>query len=246
MNTACITLGAACLLYYAVMAVYAGPSVNFGWFWIALGAAFLLAAYLDHFNAPALIWCRRALLALLGAGILLILLLSIPVIRGMVPADADPPGTVIVLGAQVRGTRPSRSLLKRLEKAEAFARENPDSVLILSGGKGEDEEISEAQCMWNWLTEAGIDEKRLIKEDRSTTTRENLVFSDRLAGCAKDACGIISNNFHICRALRIARREGYADPVGIPAAGDPLMQVHNVVRETAALAAEMVRERKIW
>ena len=153
----------------------------------------------------------------------------------MSAADAGPYGAIIVLGAQVKGTRPSRSLLMRLERARSYALENPDTILILSGGQGPGEDISEARCMYEYLTQAGIPEEQLVLEDRSTSTHENLVFSDELTNCSRTSCGIISNSFHIYRALLLARKAGYADPAGIPAQSDPVLVVHLVVREAAAL-----------
>ena len=148
---------------------------------------------------------------------------------------------MVVLGAQVRGTSPSRALKRRLEKAAQYARENPETVLILSGGQGDNEDISEAQCMRDYLTAAGIGEERLRMEDRSTTTRENLIFSDELTGCAQEPCGILSNTFHVFRAVTLAKELGYRSPAGIPARSDPVMQLHYVVRETVALGTEKLK-----
>ena len=94
--------------------------------------------------------------------------------------------------------------------------------------------------MWNELTKAGVDEERLILEDQSTTTRENLVFSDRLCGCAKKRCGILSNDFHLYRALKLARKLGYEDVYGIAGESEVLMKPHYIVREAAALIKQAV------
>ena len=233
MDGVCLILGAACLAYYALIAAYAGPSADFAWFWILLSAAFLGIAFLGRNQLFPLL--RKILLFGTWAGICLILILSIPVLRGLKGSAQQEADYAIVLGAQVKGTLPSRALKKRLDRAFSWAQEYPDGILILSGGQGDGEDIPEAQCMWNDLTGRGIDPERLIMEDRSVSTRENLEFSDRLTGCAGKRCGIISNNFHICRALLLAKKLGYADPAGIPAASDPLMQLHYIVRETAAL-----------
>ena len=249
MDGVCLILGAACLAYYALIAAYAGPSADFAWFWILLSAAFLGIAFLGRNQLFPLL--RKILLFGTWAGICLILILSIPVLRGLKGSAQQEADYAIVLGAQVKGTLPSRALKKRLDRAFSWAQEYPDGILILSGGQGDGEDIPEAQCMWNDLTGRGIDPERLIMEDRSASTRETLEFSDRLTGCAGSAaphwcrpsmtgcagkrCGIISNNFHICRALLLAKKLGYADPAGIPAASDPLMQLHYIVRETAAL-----------
>jgi uncharacterized SAM-binding protein YcdF (DUF218 family) len=239
MDGTCLILGAACLAYYALIAVYAGPSANFAWFWILLSAAFLGIAYLGKNQLFPLL--RKVLLFGTSAGICLILILSIPVLRGLKGSARKDADYAVVLGAQVKGTLPSKALKKRLDRAYSWAQEYPDGILILSGGQGGGEDISEARCMWNDLTERGIATERLVMEDRSVTTRENLLFADQLTGCSKKRCGIISNNFHICRALMLAEKLGYEDPVGIPAASDPLMQLHYIVREAAALAASFLR-----
>ncbi len=231
----CICVGLACIAYFCVLAVYAGPTFDFGWFWLALGAAFLLAAYFSRGSNPAAVLVSRILLTVLGAGLIAIAALSSFVLQGMSEKNAEGLPYVIVLGAQVRGTKPSRALLRRLETAEKTVLQNPDTILILSGGQGKNEDISEADCMWNYLTERGISEDRLIREDKSTSTWENLIFSDRLTGCGEKSCGILSNDFHITRACLTAGKAGYADPRGIAAEGDPIMELHYIVRETAAL-----------
>ena len=241
MDMITLIVGGACLLYYALIAVYAGADVNFGWFWIALGCAFLVVHFASRSPVRVIRIGAGALLCILAAGLLILAVQSAQVIAGMSQKDTGGTDYVIVLGAEVKGTRPSRSLLMRLQKAEEYAKENPDTTLILSGGQGSGEDISEAQCMYEYLTTRGIPGERLILEDRSTNTRENLRFSDELTGCSTSRCGILSNSFHICRALLLARKAGYSDPVGIPARSDPVLQVHLVVREAAALTVGKLR-----
>ena len=239
MMIVCTILGTACILYYLCIALYAGPAFNFGWFWLMTGAAFLLAAFLRRYpDKSGAVWAFRILLALLAAGFVVIGIMSTFVLRGMnARAPQDIP-CAIVLGAQVRGTVPSRALTRRLEAALALPGQ---PKLILSGGQGDGEQIPEAQCMKDYLTEHGVDEDRLLLEDKSANTRENLLFSDRLYGCAEKPCAIVTNDFHIYRALQIARKAGYQEVYGVAAEGDPLMEVHYVVREAVALLAEKLR-----
>ena len=84
---------------------------------------------------------------------------------------------IIVLGAHVAGTRLSKALLERTRRALRYLEENPETRAVLSGGQGQGEQISEAEAMYRYLTEHGIDGSRLILEDRSTNTKENLDFS---------------------------------------------------------------------
>ena len=89
--------------------------------------------------------------------------------------------------------------------------------------------------MENYLTAHGISRERLVLEEKSTNTKENLKFSDALTGCSQKNTGILSNNFHVYRAVKIAEKAGYEHHYGIAAPSDPIMQVHYVVREAAAL-----------
>ena len=235
MNALCIIMGGACLLYYLIMFFYIGRSGDFAWFWLLNAAVFLSAVWL---RSLAQSWSRLLagiLLAAEGIGILLVVILGLTILSAARTPEPENMEYYLVLGAWVNGRQPSRALRKRLDKALSCAKKNPAARLILSGGQGDDEEISEAVCMRNYLTAAGVEEERLILEDRSTSTRENLLFSDQLTGCGSSMCGIISNDFHICRVMKLAREAGYRDCYGIPAEGDPVMELHYIVRESVAL-----------
>ena len=114
--------------------------------------------------------------------------------------------TVIVLGCEVRKNTPSRMLTERLRAAYAFLTDHSDAKCVLSGGQGSNENISEAEAMYVWLTENGIDAERLYLEDRSTSTKENLSFSkDRIeAWHLNPDVVIITSGFHEYRAGLIA------------------------------------------
>lgn len=119
--------------------------------------------------------------------------------------------TVVVLGCRVRKNGPSLMLSTRLNAAYNYLSENPDLNCILSGGKGEDEPMSEGQYMYNWLVDKGIDPKRLYVEDRSTSTEENLEFSKKIIeeNSLESKITIITNDFHQYRAYRFAAEKGF-------------------------------------
>lgn len=118
--------------------------------------------------------------------------------------------TVIVLGCKVNGERASLTLVERLEAAYAYLIENPNSICILSGGKGTDEDISEAECMYRYLTDKGISQERLYKEEKSTSTRENLSFSKEIMDRYQlnQKVAIVTNEFHEYRAGKVAQSLG--------------------------------------
>lgn len=240
MISAC--LGILCLIYYLIIIFYAGITADFAWIWLAaalvFGAVSVLVSKIRGFPECLPAGFRGILLLLATAAVLIFLILGGKVLGGMLHKPEKDLDYVIVLGAQVRGTVPSRALQKRLEKALEYAKENETTIFILSGGCGKGEEITEAECMRRWLTEQGISSKRLILEETSASTLENLKFSDRQTGCAKARTGILSNNFHIYRAESLARHLGYEHPAGIAADSDPILQLHYVIREIFALCKE--------
>lgn len=158
-------------------------------------------------------WTMRALLALLCAGALAFAYLEALVVGGVhTDPAAEDAQCVVILGAGVNGTEPSLMLTSRLEAALAFIAGKPDIPIICSGGQGTGEDISEADCMADWLIARGVDESRVYREDRSTSTRENFAFSYALmAEHGIDPSGsfaFVTNDYHIYRAGRIAGTDG--------------------------------------
>lgn len=124
--------------------------------------------------------------------------------------DSDTQQTVIVLGCKVRGTKPGVLLLQRTKAAAEYLKENPTASAILSGGQGSDEQISEAQCMYNIMMDEGIDPSRLYIEDKSTSTGENIAFSKKIIennNLSKDVA-VSTSNFHQKRARIICKENG--------------------------------------
>ena len=118
--------------------------------------------------------------------------------------------TVIVLGCRVVGTQPSVMLKARLDAAYEYLAAHPDAPVIVSGGQGDDEEISEAQCMYNYLVEKGIAPERIYIEDKSTSTRENIAFAKAIIEeeGLYEKIAIATNDYHELRASLVADSEG--------------------------------------
>lgn len=138
--------------------------------------------------------------------------------RGSRNNDQLPADAVIVLGAGVNGETPSPALQTRLVAARNYLEKHPDLPVVLSGGQGSGEDITEAQCMQRELRDLP---NRLILEEKSTSTAENFAFSKELleeTGLNSDTAvvAVVTNDFHIFRAEVIARREGL-QTVGVAA-----------------------------
>ena len=120
------------------------------------------------------------------------------------------PAAIIVLGCRVHGENPSPMLMQRISAACRYLEEYPEAVVVASGGKGEDELISEAECIKRQLEKRGISSERIIIEDNSTNTRENMAFSKALLeekGISGEIA-IVSNEYHLRRAKTIAKKQG--------------------------------------
>lgn len=118
---------------------------------------------------------------------------------------------IVVLGAGVNGTEPSLSLRNRLDAAAKYLNDNPDALCIASGGQGAGEDISEAECMARFLISKGISAARIIKEDKSTTTEENVKFSldiIKLLGKEDPKIAVISSEYHLFRAKMMFKHAG--------------------------------------
>lgn len=118
--------------------------------------------------------------------------------------------TVIVLGCQVRGDHPSLMLMERIESACEYLKNNPDVPCIVTGGKGSDENISEAQCMYDILVKMGISPDRIYLEDKAVNTVENIAFSKEIIrqyGLSENTA-IVTDIFHEYRASNIVKEAG--------------------------------------
>lgn len=145
---------------------------------------------------------------------------------------------VIVLGAGIKGEKVMKMLAYRLDKAVEYSERNPGAVIIVSGGQGRREDIPEALAMERYLIDKGIAKERIIKEDKSTSTYENLIFSKKILDERFETpykLAIITNGFHIFRAAGMAERLGL-DITHLHAEIDWYYIPYNYLRECAAIA----------
>lgn len=167
--------------------------------------------------------CFRMFLAGLSLGaVCLVSIEAAVVFRGEADNSAVPVDAVIVLGAGVNGETPSAALWSRIRAAEAYLETRPDIPVVLSGGQGAGEAISEAEAMRRALwTEDEAENARLLLEERSTNTAENFRFSKELLearGLDTETAviAVVTNDFHCFRAHMIARKQGLRT-IDIPA-----------------------------
>lgn len=223
--------GIVCLLYYFIISFYTRKwNSTFALFWPVFGGIHILLGILPVKGK----WNIFLLTAVLVFWIIFFVI-EIQICAAMLKRVDNKLQYIIVLGAQVRKTKITNSLKRRLDAARLYLNENPDTRVIVSGGQGKGEDISEAAAMWEYLCQHEIDGERIILEDTSTSTRENLRNSRKIIGDLTQPVGIVTNSFHMYRALQIGRTVGFTDIRGITAPSNPVLQVNYLFREFFAV-----------
>ena len=159
--------------------------------------------------------CYRVFLAGLSLGVVCLTGIEAAIVfRGETDNSAVPVDAVIVLGAGVNGEEPSAALWSRIRAAEDYLETRPDIPVVLSGGQGPGEAISEAEAMRRALwSEDGAENSRLLLEEKSANTAQNFRFSKALLeeyGLDTETAviAVVTNDFHCFRAHMIARKQG--------------------------------------
>ncbi len=237
-----IALGALCILYCLAIGLF----VNFGTFffllWGIMGAALILLGILVQKKVlrdlPATVKWFLGIAAAVGFGVFALVL---GLIFGSFHARPAPGSDrVLVLGAEWTENGPGYLLKKRLDKAYEYLIANPEATVIVSGGKGPSESIPEAAGMQQYLIARGIDEERILAEDKSRNTYENLTYSAGFFAPESERVVLVTNDFHMFRALNIAKKQGYAHIEGLSAGSYPVTLPNNLLREFLGVLKDFV------
>lgn len=203
---------------------------------VAVGVLIFLFSFL------AMKKCRKTIIALSAiilAGTIAFGIIEIPIISASRTDENPQADYLIVLGAGVNGTYPSMTLRNRLDSAYEYLTSYPQAKAVVSGGQGSGEDVTEAYCMKKWLTEKGISADRIIEEDKSTSTIENLKFSNEKiiadSGNSENKIAVLSSEYHLYRAKEIAKSIGI-DAKGVAGHTSlPVMKINYFIREGIAV-----------
>ncbi|HHU22949.1 MAG TPA: YdcF family protein [Clostridiales bacterium] len=206
-----------------------------------VGTLVLVFRLLRHLGAYKL---RRVLAAIIVIGLICFIAIEVPIIASARTTKDPRADYLIVLGAGLNGSTPSLSMVNRLTAALDYLEKYPDTVAIVSGGQGQGEEMTEAQAMENWLVARGISPERIIREEKSTSTLENLKYSleiiESLGGDPTGRVAIVSSEYHLYRAKLMAKELGAA-PVGVAGKTSyPVLKLNYFIREGFAVAYKWV------
>ncbi len=184
----------------------------------------------------------KVLLALVLAGAICFLIPFSAVLMGSKDVFQGDPQVMVVFGCQVKPWGPSILLQDRLDTALDYLEDHPDMQVILTGGQGTDEPMSEAQCMYEYLTEHGLEEDRILLEDQSRNTNQNVHYTvdlmeQRGLDPHQDVI-LVSNGFHLTRITmlwqRVLGKEGDISTLAAPSSHFPTMLAMHI-REPLAL-----------
>ena len=199
-----------------------------------------------------------ALLALVGLGIVLLGALEIYIAVHSRDSIVGEPEVMVVFGCQVKPDGPSILLRDRLDAALGYWEEHPDIKIVVTGGKGDDEHISEAQCMYDYLTAHGVDGAQIYMEDKSRNTWPNanypVALMDKEGWDLTDDVLLVSSGFHLSRIEMLWDRaragllwdevynDQYVSTLAAPVSHAP-SAVHMFFREPLALVKSFLFDR---
>lgn len=215
----------------AIFSIHSGSRFYMVWFGLS-GLCLILAAFtrfglFGKISMPV----RVIALSILGLCVLLFLYTQIRILTHFKDTAPDNLDYIIVLGAQMRPDGPSVVLRYRLDKAADYLKENPETVCIVSGGKGPNETVPEADGMRDYLISQGIASSRIITENRSGNTIQNILYSKQLMRSPDASVGIVTNNFHVYRGTALAKKQGLTRVYGISARSSFGYLPNNMLRE---------------
>lgn len=244
MSSVELLLGILCFIYYITCLAAGGQGISILYVWCILG---VLLCILSIIGLAA--WRKKTgriqnILVLFDT-VFILLLITFAVFAGFVIRDWKEKADgncdyIIVLGAAVNGTSPTEVLQKRIDAAYAYLVENEGTKVICTGGQGAGEDISEGQCIARELEKMGISKERILYEDKSTTTVENIRFALEKITDKPQCIAVVSSGFHIFRSKLILRDYTDASVAGISAGETGVFTLHYILREYIVLIVDLV------
>jgi uncharacterized SAM-binding protein YcdF (DUF218 family) len=238
-----LIIGIISLLYFFLITVYVGYLNIYNCIWVFIGIALIVL----HKQVERIRKLYKNLSNIIKKMLLVFVMvctLSFVIIEGSIIAhsrnrNSENAHCFILLGAGLNGSSPSLTLLRRINTAVKQLEQNNKAKIVVSGGKGNHETSTEAEVMSNILQNRGIAAERIIMEDQSTSTCENLLYSGKLIDIDKKIV-IVSSGFHLFRAKCIAKKLGYKNIGGIGSRSPVLLLPNYYVREYFAVIKELI------
>lgn len=245
-----IFLGLLCEVYFIGTVIFGGR-VTFAEFYLGLGVLLIAVGLLKRRSKKEYILIRpgktRTVIKIcLFIGLASFVLIEALIIQSAISKHREKSDYLVILGAGLRGEVPSTALFQRLYASLEYVEMNPRVKIVVSGGKGPGESITEAEAMERFLIKHGIAKGQIIKEEKSTSTVENLKFTtailEKIEKKENIEVTIVTNNFHMFRAKFLAQRQGLK-VYGYPAPLHPMLVPTCFVREYLAVINSFIFDR---
>ena len=193
---------------------------------------------------------RNLILVLLALGLLVFGALEAYIGAHSKTEVIGEPEVMVIFGCQVKSWGPSILLQDRLDTALSYLENHPDMKIIVTGGKGDDEHMSEAQCMYEYLTAHGVDGENIYMEDQSRNTWQNVNYTfdliRREGWDVTEDVVLVSSGFHLARIQMLWER-AWGEPCTISTLAAPVSHKPSAIqmffREPLALVKSFIFDR---
>lgn len=245
-----LILGVLCEIYYIGTIIFGGI-VTFAWFYLGIGILLITLGLYEIKNKKEYMLIRPGKIRNMVKICFSLVLISVVIIEGLIiqsaiVKDKEKSDYLMILGAGIRGEVPSTALYQRLYASLKYIKINPNAKIVVSGGKGSGESITEAEAMKRFLIIHGVSKGKIIKEERSTNTFENMKFTalilNKLDKKENIKITIVTNNFHMFRAKFLAQRQGLK-VYGYPAPLHPMLVPTCFAREYLAVINSFIFDK---
>jgi uncharacterized SAM-binding protein YcdF (DUF218 family) len=245
-----IVLGLLCEVYFIGTFIFGGI-VTFAQFYLGLGILLIALGLIKRKSKKEYILLRpgkirTAIKICFFIGLCSFVFIEAVIIQSAISKHKESSDYLVILGAGIRGEVPSMALYQRLYASLEYIEMNPKVKIVVSGGQGPGESITEATAMEKFLIDHGVAKGQIIKEEKSTSTLENLKFTTEILKELEKSenieVTIVTNNFHMFRAKFLAQRQGLK-VYGYPAPLHPMLVPTCFVREYLAVINSFIFDR---
>ena len=241
-----------CVIYWTVIFIYMKVQTTFTICLLGIGVLLGCLAFWyiyqkkrNFIHIP--LWIRVSFTTILLTVGVVFFLLQLFILNASFQTPQKELDYILVLGDEVHNGKPSTLLKERLNKAIAYLRENEHTKVILCGGIMGEEKRAEAEVMALYLEEHGIETMRMMKERNSTNTVEHISFGKTLlyedvrkkeSEGKKVTIGIVTSDFHMLRAIKIAELTFHSKISGISAPSNWILRFSNMMQESFAIVKD--------
>ncbi len=245
-----IILGVVCGIYAVLLYLSGfGGMLSFVWLVPCLLCFFVVAVLKDKIQFKK--WMKRMMLYVVVPIVTVFVVVELIILSGFFQKPKTAPDYIVVLGTTVYDHGPCYLLRQRLKEGAKWADEYQEAKIVVTGGQGPTEPFTEGSEMKRYLVEElGVDATRILVEEESMNTYENMTFTGKMLedtdtnfSYEDSSILVVTNNFHMFRAMQITKKAGFENISGAPSGTYIYLFPHYMVREFFSIAKNLVLGR---